>query len=121
MFWSFLSIFCDRCYCDHLLSLADKKNLLCVICNNKQNHSPAGPSTTLCEHGNTNMKQKLSGLLLRNGSIETLDLAHNPVGAEGLRRLSTFLVKNTRVETLGLRGCEIQPEGVKSGIYSLAQ
>ncbi|CAN0200521.1 unnamed protein product [Pylaiella littoralis] len=65
--------------------------------------------------------QRLAGLLLRNGAIETLDLAYNPVGAEGLRRLSAFLFRNTRVETLGLRGCEIQPDGVKSGIYSLAQ
>lgn len=60
-------------------------------------------------------------MLLRNGAIETLDLSYNPVGPEGLRRLSGFLFKNTRLENLGLRGCDIQPDGVKSGVYSLAQ
>ncbi|CAM9792086.1 unnamed protein product, partial [Ectocarpus sp. 8 AP-2014] len=65
--------------------------------------------------------ERLAGLLLRNGAIETLDLAYNPIGPEGLRRLSGFLWKNTSLETLGLRGCELEPAGVKSGIYTLAQ
>lgn len=60
-------------------------------------------------------------MLLRNNAIETLDLSYNPMGPEGLRRLSGFLSKNTRLEALGLRGCDVQPDGVKSGIYSLAQ
>lgn len=72
----------------------------------------------------SNKKQtvkRLAQLLLRNGAIETLDLAYNPIGPEGLRRLSGFLWKNTSLETLGLRGCEVEPAGVKSGIYTLAQ
>ncbi|CAM9590049.1 unnamed protein product, partial [Scytosiphon promiscuus] len=66
-------------------------------------------------------KSELAGLLSRNGAIEGLDLAFNPVGPEGLRRLSGFLPQNTRLETLGLRGCEAQADGVKSGVYTLAQ
>ncbi|CAM9474289.1 unnamed protein product, partial [Ectocarpus fasciculatus] len=65
--------------------------------------------------------ESLAQMLLRNGAIETLDLAYNPIGPEGLRRLSGFLWKNTSLETLGLRGCEVEPTGVKSGIYTLAQ
>ena len=60
-------------------------------------------------------------MLLRNGSIKTLDLAYNAVGPEGLRRLSVFLSSNTGLESLGLRGCGLQPGGVKSGIYALAR
>lgn len=60
-------------------------------------------------------------MLLRNNAIETLDLSYNSMGPEGLRRLSGFLLKNTRLETLRLRGCDVQPDAVKSGIYSLAQ
>jgi len=65
--------------------------------------------------------QVLAGMLLRNNAVETLDLSYNQLGPEGLRRLSGFFFKNTRLEALGLRGCDIQPDGVKSGIYSLAQ
>lgn len=66
-------------------------------------------------------QQQLADMLLRNGAIETLDLAYNPVGPEGLRRLSSFVFSNVRLKTLGLRGCGVQPDGVKSGIYALAR
>ncbi|CAM9887152.1 unnamed protein product, partial [Laminaria digitata] len=64
---------------------------------------------------------KLAKMLVRNGSIKTLDLAYNAVGPEGLRRLSVFLSSNDRLETLGLRGCGVQPHGVKSGIFALTR
>lgn len=79
------------------------------------------PSHPHCSFQQKQIGKRLAQLLLRNGAIETLDLAYNPIGPEGLRRLSGFLWKNTSLETLGLRGCEVEPTGVKSGIYTLAQ
>lgn len=60
-------------------------------------------------------------MLKRNGSIVTLDLAYNDFGPEGIRQLSPFLYDNMRLETLGLRGCGIQSNGVKSGVYSFCR
>lgn len=66
-------------------------------------------------------KQKLAWMLSRNGAIEILNLAYNPFGPEGLRRLSSFLGINTILATLGLRGCAAQRQGTMVGIYALCR
>lgn len=85
------------------------------MCETTRDTVPPGLVTNvLCQ-------QKLAKMLVRNGSLKALDLSYNPVGPEGLRRLSVFLISNSRLETLALRGCGVQPHGVKSGIYALAR
>lgn len=89
--------------------------MICLTCETTLEIVPPALVT------NAPCQQKLAKMLVRNGSLKALDLAYNPVGPEGLRRLSVFLTSNARLETLGLRGCGVQPHGVKSGIYALAR
>lgn len=49
-----------------------------------------------------------------NTSITILKLDHNPIGSEGLRRLSEGLSINKSIQQLSLTYCDIDAEGARS-------